>query len=99
MLFELHLIFTNALFEMAVSPTKSDPRLIRLERPSSAMTESEPSFGEYHRQGMACHTMADYVPLARCANPLALMSQTWFRLAQEAAEAAAAKLPFERCAA
>ena len=35
MLFWLPLIFMTALFELSVSPTKSDPRPIWLERPSA----------------------------------------------------------------
>jgi hypothetical protein len=55
MLFWLPLIFMSVLFEMATLPTKKAAH--------SAMTEENPSFGEYHRQGTACLVMAQRVAL------------------------------------
>ena len=51
------------------------------------MTEGKPSFVEYHRQGMVCLTMANQSHVPDVQNRWLLMAQTWFRLAQKAAEA------------
>jgi hypothetical protein len=48
------------------------------------MTEEKPSFGEYHRQGMACLTMARLSDVADVQARWLVMSQTWFKLAQKA---------------
>ena len=50
------------------------------------MTEDKPSFGEYHRQGVVCLTMANLSPVPDVQNRWLLMAQTWFVLAQKAAE-------------
>ena len=50
------------------------------------MTEGKPSFAEYQRQGMTCLTMANLSPVPDVQNRWLLMAQTWFRLAQKAAE-------------
>ena len=51
------------------------------------MTEGKPGFGEYHRQGMVCLAMANLSHVPDVQNRWLLMAQTWFRLAQKAAEA------------
>ena len=50
------------------------------------MTEGKPNFGEYHRQGMVCLTAANLSHVPDVQNCWLLMAQTWFRLAQKAAE-------------
>ena len=47
------------------------------------MTEGDPSFNEYHRQGMVCLTLANLSPVPDVQNRWLLMAQTWFRLAVE----------------
>ena len=46
------------------------------------MTEGEPSFGEYHRQGMACLFLARLSDVPDVQARWLMMSQTWFKLAQ-----------------
>ena len=48
------------------------------------MTEAKPNFGEYHRQGMACLTMARLSDVPDVQARWLMMSQTWFKLAQKA---------------
>jgi hypothetical protein len=48
------------------------------------MTEGEPSFGEYHRQGMACLFLARLSDVPDVQARWFMMSQTWFKLAQKA---------------
>ena len=48
------------------------------------MTEGEPSFGEYHRQGMACLFLARLSDVPDVQARWLMMSQTWFKLAQKA---------------
>jgi hypothetical protein len=49
------------------------------------MTEDKPSFGEYHRPGMACLTMArQSSDLPDVQTHWLMMAQTCFRLAQKA---------------
>jgi hypothetical protein len=50
------------------------------------MTEGKPSFGDYHRQGMACLTLANLSDVPDIQAGWLMMSQTWFRLAQKADE-------------
>ena len=50
------------------------------------MTEGEPSFGEYHRQGMACLTLANLSDVPDIQARWLMMSRTWFELAQKADE-------------
>ena len=58
------------------------------------MTEGEPSFGEYHRQGMACLTMArQWSGLPDVQARWLVMSQTWFKLAQKADESSPQSYP------
>jgi hypothetical protein len=52
------------------------------------MTEGEASFGEYHRQGMACLAMARLSDVPDVQARWLMISQTWFRLAQKADEPA-----------
>ena len=61
------------------------------------MTEDKPSFGEYHRQGMACLTMArQWSGLPDVQDRWLMMAQTWFKLAQKL-RSIVAKRPFKRC--
>jgi hypothetical protein len=48
------------------------------------MTEGKPPFGEYHRQGVACLTMARLSDVPDVQARWLLMSQAWFKLAQQA---------------
>ena len=48
------------------------------------MTEGKPSFGEYHRQGMACLFLARLSDVPDVQARWLMMSQTWFKLAQNA---------------
>ena len=48
------------------------------------MTEGEPSFGEYHRPGMACLEMARQSDLPDEQAHWLMMAQTCFGLAQKA---------------
>jgi hypothetical protein len=50
------------------------------------MTEDQASFGEYHRQGMACLTLANLSDVPDIQARWLMMSQTWFRLAQKTDE-------------
>jgi hypothetical protein len=50
------------------------------------MTDGKPSFGDYHRQGMACLSMARLSDVPDIQARWLLMSQTWFKLAQKADE-------------
>ena len=51
-----------------------------------AMTDESPNFSEYHRQGLACLTMARLSDLPDIQARWLLMSQTWFRLAEKTLE-------------
>jgi hypothetical protein len=50
------------------------------------MTEGKPNFGEYHRQGMACLTLANLSDVPDIQARWLMMSRTWFELAQKADE-------------
>jgi hypothetical protein len=47
------------------------------------MTEGTPSFAEYHRQGMACLTLANLSDVPDIQTRWLLMAQTWFKLAEK----------------
>jgi hypothetical protein len=47
-----------------------------------AMTEKIPNFAEYHRQGMACLTLARLSDLPDIQIRWTMMAQTWFKLAE-----------------
>jgi hypothetical protein len=50
------------------------------------MTDGKPNFAEYHRQGMACLTLARLSDVPDIQARWLMMAQTWFRLAERTDE-------------
>ena len=48
------------------------------------MTDAKPNFGEYHRQGMVCLTLAQLSDAPDVQANWLKMAQSWFKLAQNA---------------
>jgi hypothetical protein len=46
------------------------------------MTDEKPNFAEYHRQGMACLTLARLSDVPDIQHRWTMIAQTWFRLAE-----------------
>jgi len=48
------------------------------------MTDAKATFGEYHRQGMVCLTLAQLSDMPDVQAHWLKMAQSWFKLAQNA---------------